>query len=48
MNFKKGIMYTMIGGLGVYGYMKYKDGSITRMIKNIRPMMNDTIENLKK
>lgn len=45
---KKCIMYSMIGGLSVLGYMKYKDGSIQRMIKNMKPMMETMIEDLKK
>lgn len=48
MNFKKSIMYTMIGGMAVYGYMKYKDGSITRTIKNMKPMMENMMNNIKK
>lgn len=48
MNLKKSIMYTMIGGMAVLGYMKYKDGTITRTIKNMKPMMESMINDIMK
>lgn len=48
MNFKKSIMYTMLGGMAVLGYMKYKDGTLERTMKNMKPMMESALENLKK
>ena len=48
MSFKKGMLLTMMGGMMVYGYMKYKDGTMSRAIKNMKPMMESMMENLKK
>ena len=48
MSLKNGIMCTMLGGLAVIGYLKYKDGTLERTIKNMKPMMDSTLENLKK
>lgn len=47
MDFKRSMMYTMIGGIAVLGYMKYKDGTITRTIKNIKPMMESMVNDIK-
>ena len=41
-------MYMMLGGMVALGYMKYKDGSMDRMMKNIKPMMECALEELKK
>ena len=48
MNFKKTMLYTMMGGMAVLGYLKYKDGTMERTIKNMKPMIDSAIENLKK
>ena len=48
MSFKKGVMYTMLGGLAVIGYLKYKDGTLERTMKNMKPMMESALENLRK
>ena len=48
MNFKRAMVYTIAGMAGVIGYMKYKDGTLERTIKNMKPMIESTIENLKK
>ena len=44
---KKSIVYGMIGGMMVLGYMKYKDGSMQRAIKNVRPMIESAINKIK-
>ena len=41
-------MYGMIGGLSVLAYIKYKDGSMDRMMKNMKPMMECALHELKK
>ena len=46
MSLKNMMMYTMIGGMAVYGYMKYKDGSLKRTMKNMKPMMQSMINEL--
>lgn len=48
MECKKCIMYGMIGGLSVLAYLKYKDGTIDRMMKNMKPMMECALDELKK
>ncbi len=48
MSLKNVIMYTMLGGMAVLGYLKYKDGTLERTIKNMKPMMESALENLKK
>ncbi len=48
MECKKCIMCAMLGGLTILGYMKYKDGSMDRMMKNIKPMLECALEELKK
>ena len=48
MECKKCVMYMMLGGIVALGYMKYKDGSMNRMMKNIKPMMDCALEELKK
>ena len=45
---KKGVLYSMMGGLIFYGYLKYKDGTLERYIKNMKPMIESTINDLKK
>ena len=37
MDCKKCIMCTLLGGMAVYGYLKYKDGTLERTMKNIKP-----------
>lgn len=48
MELKKSMMYGMIGGLSVLAYIKYKDGSMDRMMKNMKPMMECALHELKK
>lgn len=48
MECKKCMMYGMLGGMIVFGYLKYKDGSIERMMKNMKPMAECALEELKK
>jgi len=48
MNLKKAMMYSMMGGMAVLGYLKYKDGTMERTIKNMKPMIESAIDNLKK
>ena len=38
MELKKSMMYGMIGGLSVLAYIKYKDGTMDRMLKNMKPI----------
>ena len=45
---KKSLIYGMIGGMMVVGYMKYKDGTLERAIKNMKPMLNCAMNSLKK
>jgi len=45
---KKNLMYAMLGGMAVLGYLKYKDGSMERMMKNMKPMAECALEELKK
>lgn len=42
------MMYAMMGGMAMYGYMKCKDGTLKRTIRNIKPMMESMINDLKK
>ena len=48
MEFKRNMMYAMMGGMIAVGYMKYKDGTLKRAIKNAKPMMENMINDLKK
>ena len=48
MECKRCVMYMVLGGMVALGYMKYKDGSMNRMMKNIKPMMECALEELKK
>lgn len=48
MSLKNGIIYTMLGGIAILGYLKYKDGTLERAIKNMKPMMENALENLRK
>ena len=48
MECKKCMMYGMLGGMVMFGYLKYKDGTIERMIKNMKPMAECALEELKK
>lgn len=48
MDCKKCIMCTLLGGMAVYGYLKYKDGTLKRTMKNIKPKIESAIEDLKK
>lgn len=48
MECKNAIMYTMLGGLSVLMYLKYKDGTMDRMMKNMKPMMECALDELKK
>jgi len=48
MNFKKSVMYTLLGGLSVLGYMKYKDGSMKKAVKKIKPKVEDALTSHKK
>jgi len=48
MDCKKSLMYMMIGAFAIYGYLKYKDGTIERAIKNMKPMMECAVEELTK
>ena len=45
---KKGIMYTLLGGSLVLGYMLYRDGTITRTVKNLKPKLANSLERMKK
>ena len=45
---KKCIMCTLLGGMAVYGYLKYKDGTLERTMKNIKPKIESAVEGLKK
>ena len=45
---KKCIMCPLLGGMAVYGYLKYKDGTLERTMKNIKPKIESAIEDLKK
>ena len=47
MECKRCIMYTMLGGAVVLGYLKYKDGTMNRMIKNMKPMVECALQELK-
>ncbi len=47
MNLKKEVMFSIIGAMALYGYMKYRDGSIERAIKNMKPMMEMKLDDLK-
>lgn len=44
---KKTMLAMMLGGATVFGYMKYKDGSIQRGIKNMKPKFKLMLENIK-
>ncbi len=48
MDFKKNMLCAMMGGMIIYTYMKCKDGTIKRTIKNMKPMMENAINELKK
>ena len=41
-------MCTLLGGMAVYGYLKYKDVTLERTMKNIKPKIESAIEDLKK
>lgn len=45
---KKCMMYGMMGGIMVLMYVKYKDGTIKRIMKNMKPMMECALEEIKK
>ena len=47
MSLKNSILCTVIGGAAVIGYLKYKDGTLERYIKNMKPMMKSALEDLK-
>lgn len=44
---KKYMMLSIITSLGIFMYIKYKDGSMKRIAKNIKPMIECAIEELK-
>ena len=48
MEFKKYAMFTLLGGTAVLAYMKFRDGTIQRTIKNMKPKMDNVVDNLKK
>ena len=48
MECKRCVMYALLGGLAVLGYLKYKDGTMDRMVKNMKPMMECALDELKK
>ena len=45
---KKSLLYGMLGGLMVVGYMKYMDGTLERTIKNMKPMLESALNDLKR
>lgn len=45
MECKKSLMYALLGGSAVYGYMKYKDGSMERALKNMKPKFESAVKN---
>lgn len=45
---KKCFMCSIVGGIMVFMYIKYKDGTIKRIMKNMKPMMACTLEEIKK
>lgn len=48
MECKKCMMYVMLGGMMTWAYLKYKDGSMERMMKNMKPMAECALDELKK
>lgn len=44
---KKTMIGMMLGGVAMFGYMKYMDGSIQRGIKNMKPKFKLMLENIK-
>jgi hypothetical protein len=48
MEIKKYAMFTLLGGAAVLAYMKYKDGSIQRTVRNVKPKVENVVDNLKK
>ncbi len=45
---KRCMMCTLLGGMAVIVYLKYKDGTINRMIKNVKPVLVCTLDELRK